>query len=211
MLPKKLYCPYGQKSTEVNEKKNYPQNKSLHYGYNQPKIHVYCFNKDTELFYFMRIFEYLHGEVVTRAGEGPAVGGQAVLVLATPHQHGQSRSNSGPLNFSPSCSLTTSFSQGSVSRLCFFPDMSYSRNLQDHVHHPGRMPLPPSLGNYMTSYTNQYIRSAQVLDNYWVVDIVFKVRNTRETCRISSGGPRHHIIQILSGKKWTERPRQLSW
>ena len=77
MLPKKLYCPYGQKSTEVNAKKNYPQNKSLHYGYNQPKIHVYCFNKDTELFYFMRIFEYLHGDVVTRAGEGPAVGGQA--------------------------------------------------------------------------------------------------------------------------------------
>ena len=29
--------------------------------------------------------------------------------------------------------------------------------LHSHVHQPGR--LPPSLGNYRTSYTNQYIRS----------------------------------------------------
>ena len=41
----------------------------------------------------------------------------------------------------------------------YIPDMSYSMTLQNHVQHPGR--LPPSLGNYRTSYTNQYIRSVQ--------------------------------------------------
>ena len=84
--------------------------------------------------------------------------------------------------------------------------MPYSLTLQDYIqnYHPHN--IPSTLGNSLTSYTNQYIRSAEVRHSNWVCSLSAKsqVRNMRETCRISSRETLHlrHLKVIPSGIKW---------
>ena len=47
--------------------------------------------------------------------------------------------------------------------------MPYSLTLQDYIHNYHPANIPASLGNSLTSYTNQYIRSAEVRNYQWVV------------------------------------------
>ena len=47
--------------------------------------------------------------------------------------------------------------------------LSYSLTLQDYIHNYHPANIPASLGNSLTSYTSQYIKSAQVRNDQWVV------------------------------------------